>query len=374
MDSNTVADSADSILMNNMTSAELVVLALSLIIAIVTIGIVRNFRISTIETIDKTATSIVEENKDLLKEINKSLSPRIIHCASEVDVTREAVTMMRDVIKQHRDKNIYSDGNKDIDSDGNKDIDSDGNKDIDSDGNKDIDSDGNKDIDSDGNKDIDSDGNKDIDSDGNKDSPFITFYGSAGLGSHILTGYSKEELAHFDNFKYTLEQAIDAGVRVRRHINLFSPEEISRRSTDAQKSYLKWLITCFEFLILHPRFELIDNPRVPQWGASFSNLLTNQAILEIKANGLSAIAIYHKKIPSSIRESLRQARDMAQEGLIKQFCSTDSDSVKSFYNDIIQTAKDCKLNIDEIDIDDNLFFYNRGSHFDHYRRENQNEL
>lgn len=299
-------------IISGLSSSDIAVLIVSIVIAVVAIRLVSRFRSAIVAEIEEAKSSITSENRSLLKAVTDNLSPRIVHCSSEVDVAREANAMIEAAIAAKSSKN-YQGGEH---------------------------------------------------ASSNIETPFITFYGAADLGSPQTEGLTDEDLTHFKKFNTLLGEAVDDDVRVRRHINLFSDVELQKRTEEARGQYVSWLVSRFDFVYSNPSFELIDNPRVPQWGASFSSLITNDAILEIKANGLSGIAIYNPLISRSVRESLKRARKLASSDRIAVIKSSDQKSVQYFFNSILHAAKACDLNIKEVDDKKQPVFFEKGSHFE----------
>jgi len=303
--------SASSLLLG-LSPTDIAVLVVSVMIALIAIILISRFRSAIVAEIEAAKASITKENVGILKAVTDNLSPRIVHCSSETDVAREANSMIRAAIQAKGNENLQGG----------------------------------------------------FTATSNVETPFVTFYGAADLGTPQTDGLTVEELKHFEEFDELMLEAVNDDVRVRRHINLFSNPELKKRTKGAQAQYVKWLIARYDFVYSNPSFELINNPRVPQWGASFSSLITNDAILEIKANGLSGIAIYNSLISRSVRESLKRARKMAASDRIITIKSSDKNSVNDFYELIMSAVTTCGINIQELDEDGSLFFYKTGSQFE----------
>ena len=300
----------DSILdyLANFNTHERVVVGFTIFTTLLAFFLVKRFKNSIVGSLNESKATIEKKNEDLLAVLSESLSPRVVNCSREVDVTREATAMILGVIREKRALDAATPKKARDDED---------------------------------------DPLEEEESE--FEPPFITFYGAANLGQSTMESLTEEEQQHYTAFNGALENAVDNGVRLRRHINFFSESELNQRTPEARRDYFDWLCSRFEYIHSNPKYEITHNPRVPQWGSSFSSLLTSRAVLEIKANGLTGIAIYHDRIAANIRESLKAARGLADQGRVRVYRSNDPKSVNQYFERIKLSSKVDMLKIQRID-------------------------
>ena len=287
-------------ILDGASGSEKAIVVLTVVSVVIAIVIVKLFQMSISKEISTAKKAIEDKNKTLLAKVIDNLSPRIVHCTSAAAVSREAASMIETMIDEvTRPSGVGED-------------------------------------------------KESSESEQKRESPFVTFYGAADLGHSPSGATGDEDESQFKRFEEALAKANEVGVRLRRYINLFTAPELEKRTPQAQREYLDWLCERFEFTIGNPQFEMINNPRVPQWGASFSSVITSEAILEVKANGLSAIAIYHGNISADIRKDLRLARSQAARERIDIFRSNDPDSIQHLAEIIVDSAKTAGLSLETI--------------------------
>jgi hypothetical protein len=289
-------------LIDQLTVHEWGVVLFTLVSAVVAVTVVKSFRNSIISEISEAKEAVERENRKLLAEVSNNLSPRIVHCATEAAVSGEAARMISEVIESKRASDMDGTDRPEEDSSNDKKPET-------------------------------------------EEPPFVTFYGAADLARPASDDCRPEDWIQFREFDKALTQANEVGVRLRRHINLFTHGELQKRTAEAREQYLRWLCERYEYIMDNPRFEMVDNPRVPQWGASFSSVITPGAILEVKANGMSGIAIYHENISRNIRENLRQARSMANQDRVNVFRSNDPGSLNKLITIIRESAEAAEIEL-----------------------------
>lgn len=166
---------------------------------------------------------------------------------------------------------------------------------------------------------------------------FITFYGAADL-----SGEDKDK-----DYREALASAFQHELRIRRYICLYDKTDLKDRDPEIKLKYFQWLARQYDTLASTPGFQLVHNPRVPQWWANSATLLTNEAVMEIKGNGTAAVSVRDHSIAATIRESLREAREEAAESNKKVF-SGDKARLADFEKHIVDGCAENNLSLKEV--------------------------
>ncbi len=263
----------------------------------------------------------------LIGELTKTIRPRVVHCSKPEEVTREAIELIRaatNTKKRHeleraraaipttitieRDSAIAMEANSQ-----------------------------------------EKDSYDVVPDETNADSisseiDFITFYGAANLsGEDNSTDY-----------RDALSNAVQQELRIRRYICLYEQADLKDRDPEIKLKYFQWLARQYDTLDTDPGFQLVHNPRVPQWWANSATLLTYDAVMEIKGNGTAAVAIHDHPIAATIRESLRDAREGAANSNKKVF-SGDKRSLKDLADRIREGCEENHISLKAVAEDTHSF-------------------
>lgn len=287
---------------------------LLLVIALLALAASTSFVIRTRDAL-RTALSAnevkrSESHEKLIEELSKLVSPKVVHCGERAQVTNEAAEIIELAIKEKR---IRDDRQRANETDKNAD--------------------------------------EDLEEESGE---FITFYGAADLTGGDDPDAEDDPHAEegevatnpfVDRYRAAVKEATRMGIRLRRHVSLFEPSKLRE---GVALRYLIWLARQYELLVGDPSFHLVDNPRVPSWGASSATLITKEAILEIKANGAAAVAIYSASIAASIRESLREARAGASGTNVKTFEGGAPAHLARLADQIVQGSDEAHIDIQTV--------------------------
>jgi hypothetical protein len=141
---------------------------------------------------------------------------------------------------------------------------------------------------------------------------FITFYGAASVAATAAEISTND---HVDGegespgeiYRDAIAYASHNRVRMRRYINIFTKEEVSKRSEPIQDQYLTWLRRQLAQLTSDEQYQLTVVVRAPQWGTNMARILTKRSVMEITGNGKAAIVIQDARIAERVRRYAREA-------------------------------------------------------------------
>lgn len=155
--------------------------------------------------------------------------------------------------------------------------------------------------------------------------PFISIFGAVDLGEH-----HKE-------YSNALSAALEKKIRISRYARFLALEELKIRKIEIIQQYYEWLKRQKIELLENEHSTLYDNIRAPQWGSANSSLITNIGILEIKASGHAALAIYDESIARTMKTSLHNELEKASDKNKKIY--TDNQNFEKFKKHISEVKK-----------------------------------
>lgn len=179
---------------------------------------------------------------------------------------------------------------------------------------------------------------------------FITIYGSTTLGEQD-TGSSQHEQAKDDTserYAGALRKAMHAGIRFRRYVNLLKPEDLIGRSEKVRVQYASWLGRQYDELVSSTTSELIDNIRAPRWGTANTSFLTNEGILEIKAGGNTALAVFDPVIAATMRSSMREEIENADAKNNLAYAAHIPESIEKLMTLVLDVCSEVGLDVADI--------------------------
>jgi len=217
----------------------------------------------------------------LVHELIRSVSPRIVFCATPEDVAKEAASLV-DAARRAFEDRLQKKESSEL-----------------------------------GGSHVDSAAEPESDY---RENDFVVFYGAAAIGEGDTEG------AHL--YRKAVDDAMSSGMRVRRYVHLLSPDDLKGRSDPIANTFLAWIGRQYDELMKSPDAFLINNVRAPQWGAANANLVTNAGLLEIKAGGQSALAVYDPAIAATMRRSMRTELNAARLGNRTEYSRSDTAAMK----------------------------------------------
>lgn len=137
---------------------------------------------------------------------------------------------------------------------------------------------------------------------------FVTIYGAASLAYQEGADTGSDNAVqqkYLTKYNQARQRASQCKLRFRRYVSLLEPAELPGRSEAVQKQYIAWLNDQKRDLARDANYAMIISPRAPRWGSSNTSIIGNEGIVEIKGHGGSAFAIYSERIASDLRASLR---------------------------------------------------------------------
>lgn len=236
------------------------------------------------QAIERTVSDAIKESKT---QIEKSISPRIVYCASIDQVRSEAAEIISKAAHEFA-KAVQE--NTDLMKDG-------------------------------------SQQRKDI------SQYFVTIYGAASLFNESDAGKKLDDSIRqqsIERYREALALASEKKLHFRRYVSLIDENELKIRSENVKVEYLEWLHEQLGLLHRDANYTMIVSPRAPRWGASNTSLIANPGIIEIKGHGGSAFAIYDRRIAVDLRVSLRGDIYDALPQNKREVFSGDEESMKWF--------------------------------------------
>ena len=179
---------------------------------------------------------------------------------------------------------------------------------------------------------------------------FITIYGSTTLGESD-NGCSQQEEAKDDTaelYAGMLRKAMLAGIRFRRYVNLLKPEDLKGRSEKVRQQYASWLGRQYDVLVSSTTSELIDNIRAPRWGTSNTSFLTNEGILEIKAGGNTALAVFDPVIAATMRASMREEIEKADPKNNQAYAAHIPESIEKLMTLVLDVCSEVGIDVADV--------------------------
>lgn len=160
--------------------------------------------------------------------------------------------------------------------------------------------------------------------------PFISIFGAVDLGEH--------------HKKYTnsLSEALEKRIRISRYARFLAPEELKSRKKEIIKQYSEWLSRQKEELLSNEHSTLFHNIRAPQWGSANSSLITNIGILEIKASGHAALAIYDESIARTMKNSLHDELEKASNKNKERYTDNNMEKLEKHISEVKSILENMK--------------------------------
>ncbi len=137
---------------------------------------------------------------------------------------------------------------------------------------------------------------------------FVTIYGAASLSNESDADKDRDNAVtqqSIARYNHAREKATLCKLHFRRYVSLLDSAELSNRSADVRSEYIDWLKRQQRDLINDANYTMVLSPRAPRWGSSNTSIIGNAGIIEIKGHGGSAFAIYDRRIAIDLRVSLR---------------------------------------------------------------------
>jgi hypothetical protein len=135
---------------------------------------------------------------------------------------------------------------------------------------------------------------------------FVTIYGAASLFNESEAGQkldAADRKLSISRYNEATELAAKHKLQFRRYVSLIGGSELSTRSVGVQNEYIEWLIQQQKALARDANYTIIVSPRAPHWGSSNSSIIGNPGIVEVKGHGNSAFAIYDRRISIDLRSN-----------------------------------------------------------------------
>lgn len=137
---------------------------------------------------------------------------------------------------------------------------------------------------------------------------FVTIYGAASLfneseaGAKLGSTVRKQSITRYND---AMLLASEKKLHFRRYVSLLDENEMKSRSEGVRTEYVEWLQNQYQSLLRDANYTMIVSPRAPRWGSSNTSIIANPGLVEIKGHGGSAFAIYDRRIAIDLRASLR---------------------------------------------------------------------
>ncbi len=238
-----------------MTEETLLLMVLILVFAVLVLNFLR-----TREVTDELQEKIDETIEQSKEEMFKAIQPSVMFCSSRGEVKRAAAELIEDAAENFR-KYKEKERNKDK--------------------------------------------NADILDKKEYEEYYIAIYGSASLS----VKKSEENDAEHKDYEAAAQKAKRELIPWRRYVSLLTNNDegqaFKSRTSEKRQEYINWLKHQSKLIAEDPQYTLIVTPRAPEWGTSSTTLLTNGALMEIKADGNAAIVIKGEGVSRNLRRALR---------------------------------------------------------------------
>lgn len=126
---------------------------------------------------------------------------------------------------------------------------------------------------------------------------WVLFIGAASLGVpdaefELLGGGAETQATSpFQDYVGAIESAVSEKIVMRRLVHLPNGSAMRERSERVRREYGRWLTNQYAHLRRNDRYELVDIPRAPVWGATSAMIVTSRGVLEVVGKGEAGIWI-----------------------------------------------------------------------------------